>query len=496
MPYPNEHAARLQDPKKFNPATFKRTKGGTIYGSKKVPKTIGIIWGKMRGRDKPADNPIPQSLRFPTKYFTATQAKSWLKKNGIKYTRFEPATKPKQKLSYVDLPKSALTFRQEDIPIKVELAKREDGTTRRRFRMIAHTFKIMDNRGWFGDLVIDREGLKIGRKDKPVLFEHDTSKILGHSDKIKLDDEEGLIAEGFLTDKTEEGARAIGLLDDKFPFQASIYVPPRGRGALQFVENGKSEKVNGYTFKGPGYIIRKSYLREFSLCPLGADENTSVNALSGKNTVRVYLDSSDDGSHFNTSLKGDEEMSLKNLTLEELKEKRPDLVGAVLADADPDPNPPEDPEKDKETPPEDPEKDKETPPENPEKDKETPPENPDKKDEQQALKAERERVSAILSEAEGYKEVKGFNDEVKKLINDGTPVKDAVIKLKDMKIEAMRKGQVPNLGPSSPPKPNLSGKDEDGSKHLARAKEYAEKHKCSLTEALKKTDTGEKKERK
>jgi len=89
MPYPNEHAARLKDPKGFD--SFGRTKGGTIYGRKKVPSTIAIIWGHPKGGPKKAA--IPQALRFPTKNWTAAAAKKWLKDNKIKYISFEPASK-------------------------------------------------------------------------------------------------------------------------------------------------------------------------------------------------------------------------------------------------------------------------------------------------------------------------------------------------------------------------------------------------------------------
>jgi len=96
MPYPNEHSARLQEPGKFNPDTYRRKNDGTIYGRIKVPQTAAVIWGKLKGKDKPSDNPIPQSLRFPVKYWTAEKAKKWLKDNNVKYIRFEPAKKEKK----------------------------------------------------------------------------------------------------------------------------------------------------------------------------------------------------------------------------------------------------------------------------------------------------------------------------------------------------------------------------------------------------------------
>jgi len=49
------------------------------------------VWGKLKGHAKPSDPPIPQALRFPVKYWTATEAKKWLKDNKVKYVRFEPA---------------------------------------------------------------------------------------------------------------------------------------------------------------------------------------------------------------------------------------------------------------------------------------------------------------------------------------------------------------------------------------------------------------------
>lgn len=102
-PYPNEHAARLKDPDGFNPDTFRRKKDGTIYGSTKVPNTIAVIWGKLKGSDKPADPPIPQALRFPTKNWTVAAAKKWLKDNKVKYIAFEPADSSKEVEAAVEI---------------------------------------------------------------------------------------------------------------------------------------------------------------------------------------------------------------------------------------------------------------------------------------------------------------------------------------------------------------------------------------------------------
>lgn len=92
LPFPNEHSARLRDPDDFDPDSFRRTKGGSLYGSKQVPETIGIVWAKLKGKAEPDDPVLPQALRFPTEHWTADEAKAWLKDNEIEYSQFEPAT--------------------------------------------------------------------------------------------------------------------------------------------------------------------------------------------------------------------------------------------------------------------------------------------------------------------------------------------------------------------------------------------------------------------
>jgi hypothetical protein len=95
MPYTHEHAVRLKSPNLFDSKSYRRTKGGTIYGNKKIPKTISIIWGKLKTANKPSDSPIPQALRFPTINWTISEVKKWLKDNKIKYILFEKASNKK-----------------------------------------------------------------------------------------------------------------------------------------------------------------------------------------------------------------------------------------------------------------------------------------------------------------------------------------------------------------------------------------------------------------
>jgi len=92
-PYPNEHSARLQDPKKYD--DWRRTKGGKIYFKIAIPASIAIIWGHPKG--KPARIWVPQALRFPKDKYTVAQAKKFLSDNKIASIKFEPAVEKAKK---------------------------------------------------------------------------------------------------------------------------------------------------------------------------------------------------------------------------------------------------------------------------------------------------------------------------------------------------------------------------------------------------------------
>jgi hypothetical protein len=74
MPFPNEHAARIKDPKQFDDFARKNIKPG-----------IDIILGIKEGIS------TAQSYRFKKDKFTIEQAKQWLKDNDIQFISFEAA---------------------------------------------------------------------------------------------------------------------------------------------------------------------------------------------------------------------------------------------------------------------------------------------------------------------------------------------------------------------------------------------------------------------
>ena len=174
MPYENEHSARLKSPGDFDPKTFRRTAGGTIYGSIKVPASIGIIWGKLKGSAKPSDMPIPQSLRFAKDKWTVAQAKKWLKDNNVKYQSFEPAKEERSIMTDEQTPK--MERRSIDFEVRAETEGDKP--------IIEGTAAIFNKRAMIRPGVY--EEIKTGAFDEALkasdvraLFNHNPSLILG-----------------------------------------------------------------------------------------------------------------------------------------------------------------------------------------------------------------------------------------------------------------------------------------------------------------------------
>ena len=75
MPYPNEHAARVSDPKQYD-----------SFARKTIAPGISAVLGIKNGKSE------IQAYRFDRKKFTPAQAKKWLADHDIKVMAFEPAS--------------------------------------------------------------------------------------------------------------------------------------------------------------------------------------------------------------------------------------------------------------------------------------------------------------------------------------------------------------------------------------------------------------------
>lgn len=283
MPFPHEHAARLRDPEAFVPGSFRRSNG-------KFGPGIDPIFGRLKTTGKME----VQTIRFSAERFTAAQARAWLKRNGYRPIEFEEATMTKKAKAQATQEAIEAEELAGDLimavggSIEIEAGKDKDGKEekRKRFKMAAYNGGLMELGGWGRPVVVDLEGMSVPRKSRPILLGHDSRQIVGHSDKISV--EEGkLRVEGFLSEHTNAGQEVAALGAEGFPWQASI-----GARAVKVVrkDEGETVTVNGQEFVGPVLVVRKSVLGEVSFVPLGADDSTSATVAASAAGAKVQVE--------------------------------------------------------------------------------------------------------------------------------------------------------------------------------------------------------------
>ena len=147
-------------------------------------------------------------------------------------------------------------------------------TTLRRFTMTAYTGGPMQLTGWRYPVVVDLQGMQMGRQRRPILLDHtrDVDFVVGQTDSIAVMNNT-LIVAGQVMGDSPKARQVISLNDKGFAWQASI-----GARAdqVEFVAEGKSTIVNGQEVTGPINVARRSMLGEVSFVVLGADDNTSA----------------------------------------------------------------------------------------------------------------------------------------------------------------------------------------------------------------------------
>ena len=78
-PFANEHSARIVNPSRFQPESFRR---------QNITKGIDIILARLKGETTLST----QAYRFQKDQFTVAESKKWLRDRDIKWILFEPAT--------------------------------------------------------------------------------------------------------------------------------------------------------------------------------------------------------------------------------------------------------------------------------------------------------------------------------------------------------------------------------------------------------------------
>ncbi|MBB3205073.1 hypothetical protein FHS27_000840 [Rhodopirellula rubra] len=148
----------------------------------------------------------------------------------------------------------------------------------RKFSMTAYTGGAMRLGGWPHPVVVDLTGMRVARKSRPILKDHDRGSIVGHTDDIRVS-EATLEVSGVISGVGSTAQEVIATSENGFPWQASL-----GASAdkVVFIPEGKTTKANGREFAGPVYVARKSTLGEVSFVALGADDDTEARVAAGQ----------------------------------------------------------------------------------------------------------------------------------------------------------------------------------------------------------------------
>ncbi len=140
----------------------------------------------------------------------------------------------------------------------------------RRFSMTAYTGGKLLLAGFAFPVIVDLSGLKVSAKSRPILRDHDASRIVGHTETLEVNAGSIKLA-GVISGANDHAREVTASGDNGFPWQSSIGAIAQ---RIVFVDQGESVEVNGRKFSGPVYVARQSTLREVSFVALGADDQT------------------------------------------------------------------------------------------------------------------------------------------------------------------------------------------------------------------------------
>lgn len=225
------------------------------------------------------------------------------------------------------VPKGALRFVEQGAGCHAFAEFADDGKGEQKpvkLNMVGYSGGIIKGHWYWGDLAIDLTGMQFDQKRYAILENHDDNLKIAHMGKPVIDGFKLMAPEDTKFVDTLASQDFIRLSKEGFPYQSSISAKPT---IIERVEEGAFSEVNGYKFKGPGTIWRKSSFREMSVCVFGWDSKTSASAFSHDITEDVeYTEESISLSENNNN--GEEVNQV--MDLKELKEKHPTLFAEIV----------------------------------------------------------------------------------------------------------------------------------------------------------------------
>ncbi|USE82035.1 hypothetical protein [Acinetobacter tibetensis] len=164
----------------------------------------------------------------------------------------------------------------------------DEAKKRRTFDAEVYSGGLIDNHWYWGrtGVVIDLEGLKL--KPKTGLVEdHFGGTRVGVATSYDVNG--GFKAKGhFLSNP--RATEIVQDIDEEYPFQMSWWADPE---SIEEIAPGKTVSVNGQTFTGPLHVFRNVRVHEITICGVGADTQTTIEAFSGKSNPNPTKEETD-----------------------------------------------------------------------------------------------------------------------------------------------------------------------------------------------------------
>lgn len=182
---------------------------------------------------------------------------------------------PQPKRDQIDPKRSFFLLRATDadgdgLPCTIEAA--DSGSKKvRTITMTAYTGGALDLMWWDYPVVVDLSRLQVSAKPRPLLRDHNPSKVIGRTDEVAVISGSRLEIKGTLSGANADTREVIESADQGQPWQASIGARPTKN--VEFVKSGATVRVNGRDFIGPLYVV-EARLKEISVVALGADDDT------------------------------------------------------------------------------------------------------------------------------------------------------------------------------------------------------------------------------
>ncbi|WP_417849408.1 hypothetical protein [Thalassoglobus sp.] len=165
-----------------------------------------------------------------------------------------------------------------DFQLLEAAADADDAKQLRKFKMTAYTGGKLLLAGYTYPVVVDLSGIRVTAKSRPILRDHDASRIVGHTETIEIN-AGSIRLSGAISGSNEHAREVTDSGDNGFPWQSSIGAIAQ---RMVFVDRGESVEVNGRKFSGPLYVARQSSLREVSFVALGADDQTIAKLIAAR----------------------------------------------------------------------------------------------------------------------------------------------------------------------------------------------------------------------